>query len=355
MNILLLGGTGAMGIHLVQILQSDKGNNIVVTSRSKHEDRDNVIYKQGNAHNLSFLNSVLNNMKWNAIFDFMIYSPSEFEHRIDSLLSQTKQYFFFSSARVFAGNQEKLTEDSNRLLDYSTDSDYLNTDEYALNKALEENLLKESKYKNWTIIRPYITFSKSRLQLGILEKERWLYRALHGRTIIFSKDIATRLTTLTYGYDVSKCVAELIGNKNSLCETYNVTTSECHTWQEILNIYIDVIRKRTKREPKVIYTDYYSGLYGMTYQVKYDRLFNRTFDNTKIRQFLPKIAFCVASDKVKECINSFLDDPSFLPIDWAEQAFYDKIAKEKTSLYEIKSIKNKIIYLRFRYFKHYMK
>ena len=40
-------------------------------------------------------------------------------------------------------------------------------------------------------------------QLGVLEKELWLYRALNGRTIVFSKDIAEKSTTLTYGYDVA--------------------------------------------------------------------------------------------------------------------------------------------------------
>ena len=33
MKILLLGGTGAMGSHLSEIINNDKGNDIVITSR----------------------------------------------------------------------------------------------------------------------------------------------------------------------------------------------------------------------------------------------------------------------------------------------------------------------------------
>ena len=43
MNILLLGGTGAMGISLCEIL-NEQGNTIYVTSRSHHADYGNVHY-----------------------------------------------------------------------------------------------------------------------------------------------------------------------------------------------------------------------------------------------------------------------------------------------------------------------
>ena len=42
----------------------------------------------------------------------------------------------------------------------------------ALQKAREENLLLKSDSRNWTIIRPYITYYDERLQLGVFEKKR---------------------------------------------------------------------------------------------------------------------------------------------------------------------------------------
>ena len=67
------------------------------------------------------------------------------------------------------------------------DEEYLNTDEYALSKARQENILHEAGCNNWTIISPYITFSETRLQLGVLEKEDWLWRAINGYSIVFQK------------------------------------------------------------------------------------------------------------------------------------------------------------------------
>ena len=66
-------------------------------------------------------------------------------------------------------------------MDLTKDEQYLATNEYALAKAREENVLTESGFNNFTIIRPYITYYNNRLQLGIFEKEIWLQRALDGK------------------------------------------------------------------------------------------------------------------------------------------------------------------------------
>ena len=86
---------------------------------------------------------------------------------------------------TYANENGRITEKSKRLLDVCTDEEYLKTDEYALTKVRQENILLSSGKKNWTIIRPYITYNVERLQLGVYEKENWLYRALHGRSIVF--------------------------------------------------------------------------------------------------------------------------------------------------------------------------
>lgn len=48
-KILLLGGTGAMGMHLVQLLTNTE-HHVVVTSRRSRQDHDNITYVLGNAH-----------------------------------------------------------------------------------------------------------------------------------------------------------------------------------------------------------------------------------------------------------------------------------------------------------------
>lgn len=185
------------GIDLSYYEDCKAEDEIYVTSRKQMTSRDNLHYIQGNAKDPDFFVSLLNR-KYDVIIDFMVYGTDELERRLPELLSHTDQYCFFSSSRVYAESRQPITEESPRLLDVCTDQEYLHTDEYALAKAREEDLLRKSKEKNWTIIRPYITYNDYRLQLGVYEKENWLYRALQGRTIVLPKDIADRKTSLTF-------------------------------------------------------------------------------------------------------------------------------------------------------------
>lgn len=74
MKILLLGGTGAMGEHLAHILAL-KGWDITVTSRKIHKSEPNIMYIQGNAHELDFVESLFS-LCFDVIVDFFIIQRS---------------------------------------------------------------------------------------------------------------------------------------------------------------------------------------------------------------------------------------------------------------------------------------
>jgi nucleoside-diphosphate-sugar epimerase len=348
MKVLVLGGTGAMGVHLVKLLAGN-GAETFVTSRRSHTD-GKVRYIQGNAHDIGFLQTVLQE-HWDAIVDFMVYTTSHFNERVHVLLGAASQYLFLSSARVYAGSEQPLTETSSRLLDVSQDREFLSTDEYSLAKARQEDILRNSGRTNWTIIRPYITYSESRLQLGVLEKEEWLYRALHGRTIVFSGDISSRTTTLTYGLDVAKGIMALIGNSMALGETFHITTEESHRWEAILGIYSEVLEKHLGHKPKVLLQNLekFTECHPAKYQIVYDRLFNRQFDSSKIAQYMNTDSFTPSEEGLRSCLEKFLKSPGFGNINWKSEALKDRQTKEHTPLKEIPGPKQKIKYLIFRY------
>ena len=108
MKILLLGGSGAMGIHLTKLL-SDDGYEVFITSRSPRESIGNKHYLLGNAQELIFLQSILQK-KWDVIIDFMIYTTISFEERVNLLLNSTLHYVFLSSSRVYSGVNHLITE-----------------------------------------------------------------------------------------------------------------------------------------------------------------------------------------------------------------------------------------------------
>jgi len=348
MKVLLLGGAGAMGMHLSNLLYLDN-NEVYVTSRSKKKSND-INYIQGNAKNIDFLDELFKN-HWDIIVDFMVYNENEFKIRVDTLLNNTTQYIFISSARVYGNNDEYITENTARLLDSSKDNEYLKTDEYALSKARQENLLKESIKNNWTIIRPYITFSENRLQLGNLEKESWLYRALKGRTIVFCEDIKNHITTLTYGLDVAKAIVTLVNNPKAIGEDFHITNINSYAWDKILEIYLDVIEEETLKRPKIVFQDLqeYAKWNTGEYQIKYDRLFDRKFNNSKINEFINTKDFIDTSESLKSCLREIITNNSFKSIGWKKEALRDRVTNEITPLSEISGIKNKIKYILFRY------
>jgi nucleoside-diphosphate-sugar epimerase len=353
MKVLVLGGTGAMGRHLVELLNKNDFE-VFVTSRSYRVSHSNVNYLLGDAKDLTFIKKILSK-KWDAIVDFMVYSTALFEERVEILLNATSQYVFLSSARVYANSETPIAESSSRLLDSCYDTHYLSTDEYALTKARQEDILKNSSRSNWTIIRPYITYGEERLQLGVLEKEDWLYRALMGRTIVFSKDIATKLTTLTYGLDVSKGIEAIIGKYKALGEVLHITCKGSKTWHEVLDIYLCVLEKHLGYRPKVILQDLDGFLQHYPYraQVVYDRLYNRTFDNSKIHKFTNTLNFLEINEGLSVCLEKFIENPIFKKIDLRREAQKDIVSKEFMSFNEIDTFKNKLRYIMYRYLKKY--
>lgn len=345
MRVLVLGGTGAMGTHLVDLL-IQSGVEVAVTSRSRSGTEGMLQYIHGNAQDDTFLRSVLRE-KWDVIVDFMNYSTDNFKKRVNVLLDATTQYVFLSSARVYENSAILLTEKSPRLLDMSEDQAFLATDEYALAKARQENLLIESDRYNWTIIRPYITYSEDRLQLGMLEKEDWLYRSLHGRTIIFSQDINFKSTTLTYGLDVAKGIQSLLGNTNALGEIFHITSSQSVLWKDVLAMYMDVLQQHLGYRPKLLFQDsheiqqWHSG----KYQILYDRMYDRKFDNQKINRFIDTGNFVHPMIGLRTCLNRFLKQLNFRDINWRAEGVKDNLTSEYTLLSEIPTLKDKLKYL----------
>lgn len=348
---LILGGTGAMGGYLVELLAEKY--EVIVTSRSHRESENaHVSFLQGNAKNLEFLEETVRSKTFDVVVDFMVHDASNFSQVIDLMLAHTHQYFFISSARVYADTKTPITEESPRLLDVSQDQEYLGTQEYALSKAREENVLfakKEQGQKNFTIIRPSLTYSSQRLQLGVLEKENWLMRALDGRPIVFSKDLMDKHYTMTTGRDVAKGIAALCGQQKALGEAYHIVQAKSYSWREILQVYLDTLEEQTGKRPDVFFTEKSTNLMfkNRRYQVMYGRYFDRYFDNSKISEFIDTTQFEDPKQGLRDCLTKFLKDPKFMGTDWPVEAMNDRVSGCFTPLSKIKGAR-KIQYLCYR-------
>lgn len=339
-----------MGAPLAKILGEQGGHEVVVTSRTKRKPVDNIKYIQANAKELNQIKSILSGDNYDVIVDFLVYTTKELEERINLLLDSTSQYVFISSCRVFSVTNEKITEKTPRVLDVSKDEDYLRTDDYSLTKARQENILFKNKKKNWTIIRPSLTYNNRHFPLGPLEKEQWLYRALHGRSIVFSDDMKSVKTALAYGEDVAKSIASLLGNEKALGEDFNIASEYSEIWGGILNIYVNILKDKQGVVPKVVYSRECVKLKvnKNDSQILYARGVDRYFDCSKLKA-IGKYEIRKPEDGFREALSDFLNSPSFYPIDWKLEAWSDKEAGELTPFHEIPTFKSKIKYLVFRF------
>lgn len=354
MRVLVLGGTGAMGEPLVRLLSKDD-NEVYVTSRKKNFDTDHVRFIQGDAHDLPFVQSLLKK-RFDAIVDFMIYPTAEFREKAPLFLDSTDQYLFLSSARVYAKSLIPITEDSPRLLDVSKDENYLKSDEYALAKARSENILYQSQQRNWTIIRPYITYNTSRLQLGVLELNAWAgriqrlkYSKYNKFYLILPKDIAYKHTTMSHGNDVARAIADLIGNPFAIGETFNITGNDHMQWIEVANIYKNVIEELTGISVGLYMPENsidMSKYIGCNYQFQYDRAYDRIFDNSKLINACNKyrisglddktcqVNFIKMKDGLRQCVRDHFNlcNHTLLPLNCKFEAFIDRIVYKTRSL-----------------------
>lgn len=310
---LLLGGTGAMGVYLQDELASD-GWDVVVTSRRSCRSRAGVTFLEGNAKEQSFLRSLAGD-RYDAVVDFMTWDPASFEEALPVLIGVSDQYVFLSSYRVFA-DAPVITESSPRLLDACPDGRYAGGNEYAIAKAREEDLIRALFVPNWTIVRPAITYSKGRFQLGTLEAREWLWRALRGLPVPMAREVLERECTLSWGRDVAHMIARLLGNPAALGEDFNVSTSKHQSWAAVLDLYLSMLDFEVREVPLEVYERYCcwgDRTLGYCPQLRYDRLVDRILDNSKVLAAtgLRESELSGIGEGLAHEFQSFLGSPSF--------------------------------------------
>jgi nucleoside-diphosphate-sugar epimerase len=322
---MLLGGSGAMGRYLAPALVR-AGFEVDVTTRTQRfSTAEGIKYVLGDAHDFGFLSALLARHRYEVLVDFMVYSTDEFTDRLPTLLTGADQYVFVSSYRIFA-DAPVLTERSPRILDVCRDRTYLATDEYALSKARQEDALRATRARNWTIVRPGITYSTGRFQLGTLEADMTVWRSLRRVPIALPAQMLSKQTTLTWAGDVAELIARLAGTADALGDDFNVVTTEHHPWSEVAQIYHEVLGTEVQA---VDTEDYIKALGGgfNCYQVHYDRLFDRVLDNRKVLAATgySQPDFTPLRTGLRAELKRFLEYPSPLPIDFGRQARFDAL------------------------------
>ena len=282
-KVLVLGATGAMATYLVPALL-EKGMYVTgVSLDDVTSDHPHLRSVKGNAMDKAFLAEILAD-GYDAIVDFMVYKRKEiFEEYYKLYLENTSHYIFLSTYRIYA-DESPITENSLRLLEAEKPSDFVSFEEYSIYKAEEEDLLRSSEYRHFTIVRPAITYSQCRFQLTTLEANVLIYRMLNGKTVILPEGAMDCEATMSWAGDVAKMLSAIILNPKTYGETYTVSTAEHHTWRQIAEMYSRIGGLKYITVKNEEYIKLLGGSIAAKQQLEYDRCYNRIIDNSKILQ-----------------------------------------------------------------------
>ena len=197
------------------------------------------------------------------------------------------------------------------LLDVSDDEKFLKEETYAISKAKAEKFLREeSGTSNWTAVRPVISFSEKRMDLIVRSGRYIIDCTKRGETITLPEPSKNLTAGLDWAGNSGKLIANLLFKEEAFGESYTVSSAQNLTWGEVADIYTELIGAEFKWLSLEDYLDDHTHIRDFEpYIFKYDRLFDREIDNSKILKAtgLKKEDFTSIKDGIKielEVINN---------------------------------------------------
>lgn len=226
--------------------------------------------------------------RYDAIVDF-VHTPDLtpgldlIKPRINLLLANTDQFVYLSSYRTYADVDKLVTETSPQWLDVTKDPKFLAEDDYAIPKARAERYLTSLGVKNWTIIRPIISFTHYRLDLVTVGAYAIIYRTKAGKMIPLPAEVRDKHCGVTWGGNTGLQIAHLLGKEAALGEAFTLGVDEGLVWGDVAQYYEEFAGAKFAWIPAEDYLEIATSNAYMERQMIYtDRILDRRVDFSKM-------------------------------------------------------------------------
>ena len=282
-TVLLIAGGGTLGTYTGLELLRLGCKVDVICLEDKISDHENLTFYKETA-DLEFLTGFLAGKHYDGIVNFIHYPDIEVYKPVHELLTaHTDHLIFLSSYRVYADEQHPVTETAPRLLDVSTDEEYLAVETYSVPKAKAEDFLwQEARGRNFTIVRPVISFSERRFDVVTRSNHIITDAARTGETVYLPRTSRHLVAGLDWAGNSGKLIAHLLFKPETFGEAYTISSAQNLTWEEVADLYTDILGVHFEW----VDDDFYINHYGITgnalWILLYDRFFDRTIDNSKV-------------------------------------------------------------------------
>jgi nucleoside-diphosphate-sugar epimerase len=323
LNVLFVGGTGQISLPCVEEAVA-AGHRVSVFNRGMHDAAlpAGVTSITGDVKRPEDY-ARLGEQLYDVVCQFMAFTPDQMAEDIATFAGKVGQYIFISSASVYEkpARHYIITEETPAVNPYW---------KYSQDKIACEELLRQARGLDWTIVRPSHTV-RTGLPTMMGEGDIVPRRMLAGLPVIVAGD-GTTPWTLTRSRDLAVPFVRLFGNKGAIGETFHITSDRAYGWDQIyraigagLGVELDIVHVPT--DTLVRYNPAWEGpLLG-------DKTWAALFDNSKIKRIAGDFACSevleeVLADSVMH-LKKRLQAPE-TPSDLAP--LYERIIREQSAL-----------------------
>jgi nucleoside-diphosphate-sugar epimerase len=285
-RVLLIAGGGTLGSYTAKELLRLGHRVDVICLEDKTTDDPNLRFFKMEA-TVAALTEFLSKEHYDGVVNFLHYTTAEDYEPYHKLLSEnTEHLIFLSSYRVYADEQHPITETAPMLLDVSKDEEFVKNEKYAISKAICEKFLKTAAYpKNWTVVRPVISFSALRFDLLMHSGDYVIKCAENKQPVYMPQNAKELIAGIDWAGNSGKLIANLLFKPEAIGEAYTISSSPDITWGELADIYHELTGAEFRWVEEESFLNIYPWLRedkGSFWRYVYDRCFDRAIDNTKV-------------------------------------------------------------------------
>lgn len=326
MKALFIGGTGTISMAITR-LAVERGWELYLLNRGNRPAGDvpaGVHQITVDVNDEAEVAQKIAGLEFDVVCDFIVFHPSALERDYRLFKGRTKQFMYISSASAYQKPlaDYRVTEGTPLANPYW---------EYSRNKiAGEEFLIKKYREEGFpvTIIRPSHTYDERHIPLGVHGKNgSWqvVKRMMLGKPVIIHGD-GTSLWTMTFNTDFAKGFVGLMGNVHAIGETFQITSDETLTWNQIyagiaaaLGVELKAVHVASEFLAATSHFDLLGSLIG-------DKANSVVFDNSKLKHAVPGFQATVRFDQgVRIAINNILNHPELQVDDPEFDAWCDRV------------------------------
>jgi nucleoside-diphosphate-sugar epimerase len=322
MKVLFIGGTGFISTSVSRLALA-KGLDLYLLNRGvRKADLSGARSLTADIHQPEQVRAALRDLKFDAVVDWIAYTPEDIERDLAIFRGRTKQFIFISSASAYQKPPgHHVIRESTPLHNPYWD--------YSRNKiACEERLTRAWRDEGFpaTIVRPSLTYGDANfpIALGGWGCYTLADRLKKGRPIIVHGD-GSSLWVVTHAEDFAKGFLGLLGNTQAVGEAFHITSDEVLTWNQIYETIAEALG--VKANLVHIASDFIAlASSSLTGTLLGDKTWSAIFDNRKIKEFVPGYQAVIPfREGIRRTLAWFDADKSRQRVDEAVNAELDRI------------------------------